>query len=66
MTVAFMHKAYLISYEAYLISYDFLKVTFSHFTHQVRLFFVEERKPKIFGLKNMKRGIRKILIFVIR
>ena len=47
--------------------YDFLKFNFSHFTpHTVRLFFVEKRKPKIFGFKNvMERGIRKILTFVI-
>ena len=50
------------------IPYDFLKlVQVSHFTSQVRLFFVEKRKPKIFGFKNvMERGIRKCLTFVIR
>ena len=40
---------------------------FSHFTSQVRMFFVEERKPNIFGFKNaMERGIKKCLTFVIR
>ena len=49
------------------IPYDFLKFNFSQYTPQVRLFFVEKRKPKIFGFKNvMERGIRKILPFVIR
>ena len=44
---------------------DYRKYSFSHFTLQVRLFFIEERKPKIFGIKNvMERGIRKILSFV--
>ena len=39
---------------------------FSHFS-QVRMFFVEERKPNIFGFKNaMERGIKKCLTFVIR
>ena len=39
----------------------------SHFTPQVRLFFVEKRKPKSFGLKNAtKRGIRKCLTFLLR
>ena len=39
---------------------------FSHFTPQVRLLFVENRTPKIFGFKNvLKREIRKILSFVI-
>ena len=46
---------------------NFLKFNFSHFTPQVRLFFVEERKAKIFGFKNvMERGISKILTFIIR
>ena len=44
-----------------------MKFKFSHFTPQVRLFFVEKRKPKIFGLRNgMKRGINKIFTFAIR
>ena len=30
---------------------DFFKSNFSHFTYQVRLFFVEKRKPKNFGFK---------------
>ena len=33
-------------FEAYLIPYDFLKFNFLHFTPQVRLFFVQKRKPK--------------------
>ena len=51
-----------IIFETYLIDYNFLKFNFSrHFTRQVRLFFVEKGKPKIFGFKNvMHRGIRKI------
>ena len=37
---------------------DYRKYSFSHFTLQVRLFFVEERKPKIFGIKNViEKGI---------
>ena len=48
------------------MSYDFLKFIFLHFTPQVRLFFIEKRKPEIFGFKNvMERGIRKILTFVM-
>ena len=37
------------------------KFNFSHFTPKVRgFFFVEKRKPKIFGFKNvMKREIKK-------
>ena len=31
------------------ISCDFLEFDFSHFTPRVTLFFVEERKPNIFG-----------------
>ena len=53
---------------AYLInSLRFPEVKVSHFTSQVRLFFVEKRKPKIFGFKNlMERAISKCLTFVIR
>ena len=55
-------------FEAYLInSFRFPEVQVSHFTFQVRLFFVEKRKPKILGFKNvMERGISKCLTFVIR
>ena len=46
--------------------YGFLKFNFSHFTAQVRLSFVQKRKPKIFEFKNvMERGIRKILTFAL-
>ena len=39
-------------FETYLInSLQFSEVKFSHVTSQVRLFFLEKRKPKIFGLK---------------
>ena len=50
------------------ILYDFLKFNFSHFTPRVRLFFffIEKRKPKILGFKNVMEGERKILTFVIR
>ena len=52
------------------LSNKFLKfpeVSFSHFTSQVRLFFVEKRESKIFGTKNvMERGMIKCLTFVIR
>lgn len=42
------------------------KVKLSHFAPQIRLFFIDERKPKIFGLNNvMEREIRKIPKFVI-
>ena len=40
---------------------------FSHFIPQVSLFFVEKRKPNIFGFRNViVRRIRKVLPFVIR
>ena len=54
-------------FEAYLInSLRFSDVYFSHFTSQVRLFFVEKRKPIIFGLKTaMEKEIRKFLTFVV-
>ena len=46
----------------------FSELDFSHFTPQVKLFFVEkelEGKPKIFEIKNaMQRGIRKIVTFL--
>ena len=46
--------------------YDFLKFNFSYFTTQVKLFFAQTRIPKTLGFKNvMKRGIKKILTFVI-
>ena len=49
------------------IHYDFLKFNFSHFTAQVRLFFVQKRKPKIPVFKNVtEKGIREMLTFVIR
>ena len=46
----------------------FWSLNFIHFTPQFRLFFLEKKKPKPFsGHKNvMGRGIRKILIFVIK
>ena len=55
-------------FEAYLInSLRFPEVQVLHFASQVRLFFVEKRKPKIFGFKNvMERAISKCLTFVIR
>ena len=36
----------------------------SHFSPQVKLFFVEKGKPKTFGFENaiMERGIKKILL----
>ena len=47
-------------------SYDFLKFNFHISLPQVRLFFVEQRKPKIFGLKNvMKGGISKCLTTLV-
>ena len=53
-------------FEAYLINFLlFLKFNFSHFTAQVRLFFVQKWIPKTFRFKNVWRGIRKILTFVI-
>ena len=52
------------------LSNKFLKfpeVSFSHFTSQVRLVFVEKREYKMFGTKNvMERGMIKCLTFVIR
>ena len=59
MTVPFMYN--------FLIPYDFLKIDFSNFIAQVRLFSVLKWKRKIFGIKNVvERGIRKILASVIR
>ena len=59
MTVPFMYY--------FRIPYDFLKIDFSHFTAQVRLFSVLKWKSKILGIKNVvERGIRKILASVIR
>ena len=56
MTVAFM-------YNFRSLSDKFLRFPF---LFKVRLFFVEERKPKTFGFKNaMESGIRKYLTFVI-
>ena len=46
--------------------YDFLKFNFHISLPQARLFFVEKRKPKIFGRKNvMKGGIRKCLTTLV-
>ena len=40
---------------------------FSHFSAQVRLFFLQKRKPKIFGFENKtERRIRKILTLVFK
>ena len=42
-------------------------MNFAHFTSQVGIFFVDERKTKILGLEDvMERGIIKFLTFVIR
>ena len=44
-----------------------LKFNVSHFTAQIRLLFVQKRKPQIFGFKNvMEKGIKKIFNFVKR
>ena len=48
MTVPFMHNFGRLSDK---FPNDFFKSNFSHFTYQVRLFFVEKGKPKTFGLK---------------
>ena len=45
----------------YKIPYDFLKFNFRHFTVQVRLYFLQKRKLKIFGFENVEGGVRKIL-----
>ena len=40
---------------------------FSHFSPQVRIFFVEKKKPKIYGFRNlMDSEKRKIITFVMR
>ena len=41
-----------------------LNLNCSHFSPQVKLFFVEKGKPKTFGFENaiMERGIKKILL----
>ena len=58
----------MYNFQAYLIySPRFPEVQVTHFTSQVRLYFVEKRKPKIFRFKNViERGRRKCLTFVIR
>ena len=57
MTVLFMYNFRSESNKCPTI---FSKFIFSHFTPEVRLFFAEKRKPKIFGFKNvMERGVRK-------
>ena len=64
MTVLFTYNFPSLSYK---ILHGFLKFYFSHFTFQVRLFFVEKKEPKLFSFKNVvARGIRKFLTFVIR
>ena len=57
-----------VPFEVYLInSLRFFEGLFSLFTCQVRIFFNDKRKTKIFALKTvMERGIIKFLIFVIR
>ena len=48
-------------------SLRFSEFNFSYFTLQVKLFFIEKKKPKISGFKNIvERGIRKILTFELR
>ena len=56
------------NFEAYVVNSlrlsDF--INFSHFTAQVRLFFVQKRKPNILGFRNVKeRRMGKIITFVI-
>ena len=42
-----------------------LKFNVSRFTAQIRLLFVQKRKPNIFGYKNViEKGINKIVNFV--
>ena len=58
-----------VIFEAYLIiPYDFLKFNFSHFTPQVRLFFVEKKGTLSFRIQKCdgERDKKKILTFVIR
>ena len=43
----------------------YLKISFSYFTPEVRLFFVEKRKPKIFGLKNVVERDVKVNVNII-
>ena len=63
MTVPFMYNFLSLSNK----SLRFFGVFFSHFTPQVRIFFVEKKKPNIFGFKNlMESENRKILTFVMR
>ena len=40
---------------AYLLLYDFVKFHVSHFTAQIRLFFLQKRKPKIFRLESVMK-----------
>ena len=50
-----------------LIPYDFLKFNFPTLLPRLGLFFLQNRKPKIFGFENvMERGTRKILTFTMR
>ena len=69
MTVPFMYNfpslynrrpTIFLSFFYLFIYLIIIIIFFSHSTPQVRLFFVQKRKPEIFGLKNvMERGIKK-------
>ena len=64
MTVPFMYNFLSLSNKSLRFSGVFF---FPHFTPQVRIFFVEKKKPKTFGFKNlMESEKRKILTFVMR
>ena len=63
MTVLFMYNFRSLSNKFTTI----FRIVIFHLTPKVNLFFVEKRKPEILGFRNvMDRGIRKILIIVIR
>ena len=65
MTVPFMYNFRRLS-DKFPTVFFFVCFNFSHFTLHVRLFFVEKRKPKIFGFKNvMERGISELITLVI-
>ena len=41
-------------YDFLSLLYDFLKFNFSHFTAQVKVYFVEKGNPTVFGFENGK------------
>ena len=66
MTVPFKYDFRSLS-NKFPTTYDFLKFNFPILLRKLGYFFIEKRKPKIFGFKNvMERRIRKCLTFAMR